>query len=239
LAEAHFALGEREKAREAYARLLHVWSDADPGWKPLERVRALGLQAEPKDTSPAKQRNYNRTPLDEYGPGEWVAYAAPKLDAVDAEKKRVTLEDYRGQNVVLIFYIGQECSHCVGQLKDLAKRAEELKNLGVEVLAASSNTPEENAAAAVKDLKARLLSDVNFENARRFKSYDDFEELPLHSTILIDKQGRVHWARHGGAPFTDFDFLLKEIKRLKGLQESQATRSQPAGASSGEKSPQR
>jgi len=44
----------------------------------------------------------------------------------------------------------------------------------------------------------------------------------LHSTILIDKQGRVHWARHGGAPFTDFDFLVKEIKRLNGLQEAQA-----------------
>lgn len=239
LTEAHFALGEKEKARDNYARLLHVWSDADPGLKLMERAKALGLSAEPKDTSPAKQRNYKRTPLDRYGPGEWVAYAAPKLDAVDVEKKRVTLEEYRGKNVALIFYIGQECSHCVGQLKDLAKRAEELKAQGVEVLAASSNTPEENASAILKDMKARLLSDVNFENSRRFKSYDDFEDMPLHSTILIDKQGRVHWARHGGAPFTDFDFLLKEIKRLNALQESQAAGSQPAGASNSEKSQQR
>ncbi len=231
LAEAWFALGEKEKAREAYARLLHVWSDADSGLKLMDRVKALGLRAEPKDVSPRKQRNYKQTPLDKFGPGQWVAYAAPKLEAIDAEKKRVTLEEYRGKNVALIFYIGQECSHCVGQLRDLAKRAEELKGLGVEVLAASSNTPEENASAMVKDLKARLLSDVNFENARRFKSYDDFEEMPLHSTILIDKQGRVHWARHGGAPFTDFDFLVKEIKRLNELQERETARNQPAGAS--------
>jgi len=138
--------------------------------KLLDRVKALGLRAEPKDVSPRKQRNYKQTPLDKFGPGQWVAYAAPKFDAIDAEKKQVTLEEYRGKNVALIFYIGQECSHCVGQLKDLAKRAEELKGLGVEVLAASSNTPEEDASAMVKDLKARLLSDVNFENARRFKS---------------------------------------------------------------------
>jgi hypothetical protein len=58
------------------------------------------------------------------------------------------------------------------------------------------------------------LSDPRFENARRFKSFDDFEELALHSTILIDRRGRVHWARTGGDPFTDFDFLFKEIKRL-------------------------
>ena len=49
-----------------------------------------------------------------------------------------------------------------------------------------------------------LGSDTGFENARRFKSYDDFEEMGIHSTILIDKEGRVHWAKHGGAPFDDF-----------------------------------
>jgi hypothetical protein len=46
-------------------------------------------------------------------------------------------------------------------------------------------------------LKVTLATDVRFENARRFKSYDDFEELPFHATILIDKEGRVHWGQHG------------------------------------------
>ena len=41
------------------------------------------------------------------------------------------------------------------------------------------------------------------------KSYDDFEEIGIHSTILIDKDGRVHWAQHGGAPFSDFTFLSR------------------------------
>ncbi|MBK6749364.1 MAG: hypothetical protein IPG67_04980 [Acidobacteria bacterium] len=38
--------------------------------------------------------------------------------------------------------------------------------------------------------------------------------MALHATILIDKRGRVHWSRTGGSPFTEFDFLLKEIERL-------------------------
>ena len=53
-----------------------------------------------------------------------------------------------------------------------------------------------------------LGSDANWQNARRFKSYDDFEEMGIHSTILIDKDGRVHWAQHGGAPFDDYKFLV-------------------------------
>jgi len=84
-----------------------------------------------------------------------------------------------------------------------------------EVLAVSSDKPEDNAEALkIGDIPFRLLSDVSLENAKRYKSYDDFEEIALHSTILIDRRGRVHWARTGGDPFMDFDFLVKEIQRL-------------------------
>ena len=76
---------------------------------------------------------------------------------------------------------------------------DDLRQLDTEVLAVSSDTPEQNAASLrVGKLGFRLLSDPRFENARRFKSYDDFEELALHSTILVDREGRVRWARSGG-----------------------------------------
>ncbi len=58
-----------------------------------------------------------------------------------------------------------------------------------------------------------LLSDVNHSNARRFASYDDFEDIELHSTTLIDSDGLVRWKRSGGDPFGDVDYLVKEIKR--------------------------
>jgi hypothetical protein len=38
--------------------------------------------------------------------------------------------------------------------------------------------------------------------------------MELHSTILIDKQGRVHWARTGGEPFSDIAFLVKQLERM-------------------------
>jgi len=64
------------------------------------------------------------------------------------------------------------------------------------------------------ELGFRLLSDDEFENALRFRSYDDFEEIELHSTIFIDREGFVRWARTGGDPFMDLDFLLAEIDRV-------------------------
>ncbi len=56
----------------------------------------------------------------------------------------------------------------------------------------------------------------------RLKSYDDFEDIELHSTILIDKLGRVHWARSGGDPFTDVAFLTKELARMNAAVKSQS-----------------
>jgi peroxiredoxin len=216
LVEAHAALGDRTRAAAAMARLLHVWSDAEPGNRWLDRARATGVTAAPRDLSPAAQRSYKKATLAAFGPAAWQPYPAPALDALDATGKRVTLDEYKGKNVLLIFYLGDECPHCLEQLKGVSKHKADFLRLNTEVLAISSDAPEENAgSASVKDLGFRLLSDKAFANARRFQSYDDFENLELHSTILVDAQGRVHWAHNGGDPFADFEFLLKEITRLQ------------------------
>ena len=221
LVVAYSVLGEKDKARDSMGQLLSVWSDADPGVRELERARAIVTDATPIDRVPAPQRSYRSTALAQLGPNVWEPYAAPQLDAVDSKSKRVTLDEYKGKNVLLIFYLGEECAHCLEQLTEVSKRRDDWSRLDTEVLAISSATPEKNAGSKkVGELPFRLLSDSGFANARRFKSYDDFEDLELHSTILIDKKGRVHWSRTGGDPFTDFAFLEKEIERMNAASEA-------------------
>jgi hypothetical protein len=46
-------------------------------------------------------------------------------------------------------------------------------------------------------------------------AYVDFEEMELHSTVWIDKNGRVHWARTGGEPLpVIFAGSIKPIPRF-------------------------
>ena len=45
------------------------------------------------------------------------------------------------------------------------------------------------------------------------RAFDDFENRPLHATILIDAQGLVRWQDISHEPFKDIDFLLRESKR--------------------------
>ncbi len=230
LVRAHHALGETAQAQERLAQLLYVWSDADRGLRPLEKALATGLMAKPKGSVPAPERSYATTSLAKFGPNRWEPYAAPLLDARDTDGKRVTLDEYRGKNVLLVFYLGDECPHCVQQLVGLGKRRADFQREDTVLLAVSKDTPAENKESlALGEVPFRLLSDTQLENAKRFRSYDDFESIEVHATILIDRQGRVHWAHTGGDPFTDFDFLLQELKQLNAQPYSKRPRL-PAGA---------
>jgi len=215
LAQASFALGDRDKAQKCYARLLYEWSGADPDLRWLKAVDALGLKAEPVGETIAPERPYNPDELARLGPNNWEPYAAPELNCLDTNGARVTLKDFKGANILLVFYLSEECVHCMEQLSAINAKASEWTENNTVVLAVSNASPEKNKASAkLGKLEIHLLSDNNHENARRFASYDDFEEIELHSTILIDASGRVHWKRTGGEPFSDVDFLLKSVKQM-------------------------
>lgn len=223
LARAHVALGNRGKAENHYGQLLHVWSGANPNLRWMTAATALGLKASPVPPALAPERPYRTDALANLGPLNWEPYAAPKLSCRDIDGKAVTLEEFRGKNVILVFYLNDECVHCMEQLRAINGKSDDWSTENTVVLGVSSVSPEKNKASAkLGKLPMRLLSDRDHENARRFASYDDFEELELHSTILIDTKGRVHWKRTGGKPFADVEFLLQSVKRMNQRAQLQA-----------------
>jgi peroxiredoxin len=227
LVRARHALKETDAAREALGRLLFVWSDAEPNLRWLTSARATGIQAVAKDASPGPQRNYRKTSLDRYGSAIWEPFAAPALDARSADGTRMTLDALRGKNVILVFHVGLACAHCRAQLTSLSGAHDRWTRLNAVVVAVGPDSVDALGQPDAKALNLQLLSDEKHANARRFKSYDDFEEMPIHATILIDGQGRVQWARHGGAPFTDLDFLAKQIERINERGPGTAATSSP------------
>ena len=111
-----------------------------------------------RDSSPAPQRKYQETRLDNLGPALWEPYEAPRLEALDPAGKQVTLEEYRGKNVLLIFFLGSECPHCMEQLSEVSKRQKDFKAEDVEVLAISWNPPTQNASTIkAKDLPFSIV----------------------------------------------------------------------------------
>ena len=59
-----------------------------------------------------------------------------------------------------------------------------------------------------------VLSDEAMENFKSYRAYDDFEDLALHGTYLIDGDGLVRWQDISFEPFMHPEFLLEEAERL-------------------------
>ncbi len=214
LAKAYAARGDRQKATRYAERFLAVWSGADPNLKWMKEVQALNLTTTPKAETFKPERVYIPANLDKFGPSNWQPFPAPELEGLDVNGKSIKLSSFKGKNVLLVFYLSDQCVHCMEQLGAINKRMQDFAGLNTVVLAVSAATPKANKESLkLGAFSATLVSDINHTNARRFASYDDFEEMELHSTILVDAQGRVRWKRTGGEPFADVDYLLKEIKR--------------------------
>ncbi len=219
LVEAYGALGDRAKAQDAYSRLMFLWSDADPNLAAMERAKTvakeLDLRDDPKDTSAQKQRRYGSVSNDELGSDRWVPNSAPKFEAKDAEGKGVDLASYKGENVVLVFHTGDGCPSCSDQIEKLAAQSQEFADLETQVIVVGPNFPKDPAKGPnEQESRLQFVVDENYQNARRFKAYDDFEDTPIPATVLIDKQGRVYWSRLSHQSFHNFDFLLGQIRFL-------------------------
>jgi len=217
LAEALTAARSLSSAGAALAQMRRAWRHADPDLPALRRAQALAGAA--KNWSPTPPpRMADREAL---GPASWRPFPAPDVALRDPAGKSVPLSSLRGRSVVLVFYLGAECKHCVEQLAGLGKEKAAFEALGASLAAASIDTPEANRAflEANPDYPIRLLSDAKSEAARRFAAYDEFENRDLHATVLLDKDGRVWWFRSGSAPFTDWAFLKAETARMNAAVE--------------------
>lgn len=146
------------------------------------------------------------------------AAVAPDWTLPDGFGKTISLADYRGRNVVVMFYEGAGCIRCQAQLNNFATKVKEFAALGIELVAIGIDTPEDLKAAQASyesegGFAFPLLSDAKLDV---FKAYGCItpENDPLHGTFLIDAQGRIRWRDISNRPFNDPTFLLSEVKQL-------------------------
>ncbi|MBL9078345.1 MAG: redoxin domain-containing protein [Planctomycetes bacterium] len=162
-----------------------------------------------------------RPPLPSLGPLFWQPFAAPAFDLPGVDGGRRSLAAQRGRPTLLVFYLGFGCLHCVQQLEALAPHAAPFAAAGIDVLAIGNQplaeAQEQLAALGTARFPFPLLADPALAAFRAFGCHDDFEALPLHGTVLLDGDGRVRWVDVGAEPFTRFEWLLPECRRLLAL----------------------
>lgn len=169
----------------------------------------------------------SRPELASLGPALWQPWNAPDFDLPCTDGSRRSLQGQHGRPTLVVFYLGLGCLHCVQQLEALAPLAKDYAAAGIDVLAIG-NTPlakarDDLAALGDQRLPFPLLADSELGAFRAFHCFDDFEQVPLHGTFLLDGDGRVRWQDLGAEPFTKVEWLLAECRRLLALPTDPAT----------------
>ncbi|MBM3840658.1 MAG: redoxin domain-containing protein [Verrucomicrobia bacterium] len=215
--------GKEEKARLEFERLRALACDADLNVPVFQRLKPVAARLGwPEDWRwPAAQRTDvgHRPKLDSLGPFRWQPSPAPDWTLTAHDGNRHSLRDDRGKPVVVIFYLGYGCLHCIEQLNTFAPVARQFTEAGIS-LAAIGTDSVEGLKKTLEKSKAEsgfpfpLFSDESLNVFKAYRAYDDFEKIPLHGTFLIDGEGLVRWQDISFEPFKDTEFLLAEAKRL-------------------------
>lgn len=149
--------------------------------------------------------------------------SAPSFELSDHNGKTHSIETHVKQGpVVVVFYYGYYCNHCVGQLFALNDDIEKFRELGAEIIAISPDAPEETAAKFAKYgmFKFPVLSDPDNRVASVYSVFAPKAEgksgRQLHGTFVVDRDGIVRWAHYAHEPFTDNRTLLIEVAKAEG-----------------------
>jgi peroxiredoxin len=148
---------------------------------------------------------------------------APEFELRDTDGVRRSLSELRAAGpVVLVFYFGYHCNHCVSQLFDLNEEIARFHELNAEVAAISADPPEltRKRYARYGVFAFPVLSDPGSAIARAYGVFTPAEkgreESLDHATFVIGQDGVIRWVQQGDTPFNGSRTLLYEVARAEG-----------------------
>src|SRR5690606_5843209 len=138
------ACGEHQQAERVFAGLRQLAAEANLDAPLLARLAPLAERLElPADWRIARTPAADvgeRPELATLGPFRWSPTPAAAWSLADHQGTTYQQADFAGRPVVVVFYLGHGCLHCVEQLHALAKDAEQFESLGIELIGISSES---------------------------------------------------------------------------------------------------
>ena len=218
--------GKKDEAKKTFETLRPLCAQADLGDIVFTRLKPIADDLKlPADWRPKlewKGDSGERPDLAKLGPFRWSPYTAPEWSAVDQVGTSHSLASHKGRPLLLVFYLGSGCSHCVEQLNALGPVAKEYTAAGIDIIAVSTDNAGDLNKTFVQAKDAQgfpfpIVADPGLAAFKAYRAFDDFENQALHGTFLIDCAGYVRWQDISSQPFSNVKWLLAESRRLLGM----------------------
>lgn len=153
----------------------------------------------------------------------------PAYDPLKDDETRVNLADLAGKWTVLFYYPADFTFVCPTELKDMADAKAKFDDLGVTVLAASTDTVFSHRAwvkheGLMKNFPYTMLADHNLSTADAYNILDNETGIAWRGTFIIDPDLVVRGIEVTSGPLgRNSDELIRKIEALQFMRENPGT----------------
>jgi peroxiredoxin len=151
-----------------------------------------------------------------------IGQKAPPFSLYDSQKNIVSLETFKGKNIVLLFFPLAFTSVCTKELCSVRDNITQYNNLNAQVLGISVDSLY--TLARFKEdqhLNFPLLSDFNKDVSQAYGTYYEtfgyqMKGVSKRSAFIIDKGGIVRYAEvlENASDLPDFDAIHDSLSSL-------------------------
>ena len=143
------------------------------------------------------------TSVDQFQPLP-VGTKAPDFDLPATGGKQVKLADYRGKNLIIVFYPNDQTPGCTQQLCALRDDTEMFAALNTEFIGSNPDSVESHERfCAAQGYKFPILVDADREMARAYHALKDDGRGIQRTVYIIDQDGVIRYAKQGLPPDTE------------------------------------
>ena len=152
-----------------------------------------------------------------------IGQKAPEFTLYDSEKNKVSLADYKGKNVLLLFFPQSFTRVCTAELCNLSDNIATYNNANAQVFGISVDSVFTLAQfKESQQLNFPLLSDFNKEVSTAYDTiYTDWildmKGVSKRSAFIIDKDGNIRYAEvmEVAGDLPNFEAIQQTLSGLK------------------------
>jgi mycoredoxin-dependent peroxiredoxin len=148
-----------------------------------------------------------------------VGQAAPDFALKDQNQKDVRLSDFRGKNVVLVFYPLDWSPVCTNEHVCFVDGMKQFETLNAQILGLSVDSVWSHKAWAEKlGIRYPLLADFQPRGAvaEKFGFYLSDKGITARAVAVVDKSGKIAWVKQYDIPqVPDVKEIAEAVARLQ------------------------
>lgn len=152
-----------------------------------------------------------------------IGAKAPAFSLVDTERQKVSLEDFKGQNLVILFFPMAFTSTCTAELCSIRDSIATYEGLNSTVVGISVDSPFTlRKFKTDQNLNFPLLSDFNKEASPAYGAFYeqfmlDLKGVSKRAAFVVDKEGVIRYAEvlDVASELPDFEAVKNTLSSLQ------------------------